>query len=134
MAYLIDSDWMIDGLDELPNAVNLINGLAPQGVSISIITYLELYQGVVRSPDPPAAEARLEKFIEPTPVLPLSPAGGGRCALVRHPLKGAGKRGDSRAPDLIVAAAAIEDGTTLVSRNGAGYVCVASLGLYRASS
>ena len=45
MAYLIDSDWMIDGLDELPNAVNLINGLAPEGVSISIITYLELHQG-----------------------------------------------------------------------------------------
>src|SRR5437016_5971364 len=106
MPYLIDTDWMIDGLDELPTAVNLINGLAPQGVSISIITYLELYQGVVRSPDPPA-EARLEKFIEPTPVLPPSAAVARRCALVRHQLKRAGKRVNSRALDLIVAATAI---------------------------
>src|SRR2546429_463546 len=114
MPYLIDTGWMIDRLDDVPNAVSLLNGLASEGISISIITYLELYEGVVRSPDPSAAELRLDRFIEPTPVLPLSPAVARRCALVRHELKRDRKRVNSPALDLIVAATAIEHGLTLV--------------------
>jgi hypothetical protein len=44
MAYLIDSDWVIDHLLEVPEAVELLDKLSEQGLSISIITYQYLRQ------------------------------------------------------------------------------------------
>jgi predicted nucleic acid-binding protein len=52
MAYLIDSDWVIDHLLDLPEAVQRLAALAEQGIAISIITYLEVYQGVLCSSHP----------------------------------------------------------------------------------
>ena len=43
MRYLIDSDWFIDYLDGVPDAVALIQLLTRDGFSISIITYIEVY-------------------------------------------------------------------------------------------
>lgn len=38
MPYLIDTDWMIDRLAELPEAVTRFDGLLADGIAISIIT------------------------------------------------------------------------------------------------
>ena len=37
VAYLIDSDWIIDYLDNVPEAVELIERLIPAGVVISVL-------------------------------------------------------------------------------------------------
>ncbi len=52
MPYLIDTDWLIDRLEEAPEAVTLLDALAAEGIAISIITYLELCEGVLRSMEP----------------------------------------------------------------------------------
>ncbi len=39
MAYLLDTDWVIDHLEGIPAAITLLQQLAPQGMAISIITY-----------------------------------------------------------------------------------------------
>ena len=52
MAYLIDADWTIDHLGATAEATSLMAELAPSGSAISIITYLEVYQGIARSPTP----------------------------------------------------------------------------------
>ena len=45
MAYLVDSDWLIDYLAGAPDALQLLERLSDAGLAISVITYMEAYQG-----------------------------------------------------------------------------------------
>ena len=117
MPYLIDSNWVIPYLDGDPTALQLLQELAPEGIAISIITYLEIYHGVLRAPDPVQAEAQIQTFLDTVPLLPLTLAVARRCALLRETLRRQGKRIKPRALDLIIAATALEHGLTLVTRN-----------------
>ena len=52
MNYLIDSDWAVAAIRNLPGARAEIERRKPEGIAISIITVAELYNGVFLSPDP----------------------------------------------------------------------------------
>ena len=67
MPYLIDTDWMIDRLDDVPEAAALLDTLSSEGIAVSIITYLELYQGVLRSEDRHASERHLDGLLDAIP-------------------------------------------------------------------
>jgi tRNA(fMet)-specific endonuclease VapC len=131
MPYLIDTDWMIDRLAELPEAVTLFDGLLADGIAISIITYLELYEGVLRTDDPEPNERKLSAALDGIPVLFLSRAVARRCAGVRVALRRSGRRVNNRALDLVIAATAIEHGLTLVTRNFDDYADIDGLDLHR---
>jgi predicted nucleic acid-binding protein len=130
MAYLIDTDWTIDHLANEPRALALLDRIAVDGIAISIITCLEAYEGVKRSPDPSRAEAKLSAFTASAPILPLSKAVARRCAQLRHILRSQGARVDRRALDLIIAATALEHGLILVSRNLEDFRDIPGLRLY----
>ncbi len=117
MPYLIDSNWVIPYLDGDPTALQLLQQLAPDGIAISIITYLEIYHGVLRAPDPAQAEAQIQAFLDTAPLLPLTLAVARRCAGLRETLRTQGKQIQRRAFDLVIAATALEHGLTLVTRN-----------------
>jgi predicted nucleic acid-binding protein len=117
MPYLVDSDWVIDHLDNVPEAVELLDQLAADGIAISIITYMEVFQGRIRSPNPRVAEQRLHQFLTVVPVLPFSVPIAERCARLREVLRAQNRRVNSRALDLINAATAIEHNLILVTRN-----------------
>lgn len=51
MPYLIDSDWVIDHLANVPEASKFLERLVQDGIAISIITYMEVFQGVLRNPN-----------------------------------------------------------------------------------
>ena len=121
MAYLLDSNLVIPYLADDPATVALVDLLAPEGIAISIITYLEVYQGTLRSSDPELAHERFEHFLAVVPVLPLTPAVARRCARLREELKHRGRRVRDRALDLVIAATALEDGYILVTRNRKDY-------------
>jgi len=131
MPYLLDSDWVVDHLADVPAAHDLLDRLSADGIAVSIITYLEAYEGVERSPDRPAAEAKFQTFMRQVPVLPVSRAIARRCAIIRHTLRRQGKRVDRRALDLLIAATALEHGLMLVTRNAEDYEDVPNLQLYR---
>ncbi|SRR5579884_29988 len=130
MPYLIDSDWVIDHLENVPAATQLLQKLAPQRIAISVVTYMEVMQGVLRNPDPRAARATFDAFLANTPVLPFSTAVAERCAAIREDLKQRTRRINSRALDLINAAIAVEYGLTLVTRNVEDYKDIPGLSLY----
>ncbi len=132
MPYLVDTDWMVDCLDEVPEAVRLFDAIAADGVAISIITYLELSEGILRSADARAGEQQLNAVLDGIPLLLLSRSIARRCASIRHALRQADKRVNSRALDLIIAATAIEHGLTLVTRNLDDYADIADLSIYQA--
>src|SRR6266496_4733229 len=97
MPYLIDSDILIDHLASVQAANQLLERLAPEGIAISIITYMETYQGVSRSPDPQTAQEKFQAFLATVPVLPFSLSVAERCAVLREQLKQEGKRVKARA-------------------------------------
>ena len=129
MPYLIDSDRVIPYLHGDPDAVQLLEQLAPQGIGISIITYMEVYDGLAREPNPRRAEADLQAFLTSVPIFPFTLAVARRCAELRQSLRAQGRRVGSRALDLIVAATALEHGLILVTRNVADYRDVPGLQL-----
>jgi predicted nucleic acid-binding protein len=133
VAYLLDSNLVIPYLANDPATVPLVERLAPEGIAISIITYLEVYQGTLRSPDPERSQEQFERFLAVVPTLPLSPAVARRCARLREELKGRGRRVRDRALDLVIAATALEHGLRLVTRNLADYADIPELALYQPS-
>ena len=71
-AYEIDSHVVIDHLADVPEASDLLSRFATDGIAISIITYMEAFQGVARSPHPQEAQAKFRAFAKSIPILPLS--------------------------------------------------------------
>jgi tRNA(fMet)-specific endonuclease VapC len=130
MSCLFDSDLTIDYLDGLVEARNVFARLAPLGVSISIVTYIEVYKGSLSAASPIDAQQRLAEFIALVPILLLWEQVARRCAMVRHDLRLRRRRVRSRAFDLIIAATALEHGLTLVTRNRADYSDIPGLLLY----
>jgi predicted nucleic acid-binding protein len=130
MSYLIDSDWVIDQLAAEPAAVQLLAQLAPAGIAISVISLMEVLEGVLRSADPRQQRADLNTFLTNVPVLPFSEAVAERCAQVRDALRRQNRRVNSRAVDLMIAATALEYGLTLVTRNTSDYRDIPGLTLH----
>ena len=130
MPYLIDTDLVIDHLANITQANQLLENLAPEGVAISIITLMEAYQGVIRSPNQQEARAKFQTFRRSVPVLPFSLSVAKRCAALREQLRSEQKRVKSRALDLINAAIALEHHLTLVTRNVEDYHDIPGLELY----
>jgi predicted nucleic acid-binding protein len=133
MPYLIDSNLVIDHLANVPDASELLSQLAAAGIVISIVTYLEAYQGVVRSPQPKEAQTQFSDFTESVLILPLSFAVAERCARLRETLRRQNKRVKSRPLDLIIAATALEYGLTLVTNNTDDFKDIPDLSLYQPS-
>ena len=131
MPYLIDTDWVIDHLAGEPEAMKLLAKLTQQGIAISMITYMETFQGTEREPNPQAAQTKLDTFLEAAPILPFSLAVARRCARLREMLKRQGKRVRARALDLITAATALEYDLTLVTHNVEDYDDIPDLKLYQ---
>jgi len=125
---LLDSNLVIPYLADDPGTAPLVERLVPEGIAISIITYMEVYQGTRRSPDPERAEKQFERFLAVVPT-PLSPAIARRCARLREELKGRGRRVRNRALDLIIAATALEHELRLFTRNLADHEDIPDLAL-----
>ena len=49
MSYLIDTDWVADHLAGRPEATTLLETLLPHGIASSIISYGEVYEGIIWS-------------------------------------------------------------------------------------
>lgn len=65
MKYLIDTDWIIDHLNNIDPVTRKLEELAPEGMAISVISLAEVYEGVYYSKDPIRSEELLEEFLAP---------------------------------------------------------------------
>jgi predicted nucleic acid-binding protein len=129
MDYLIDSDVLNNFLKGDPDTVRTVGNFLPAGVAISIVTYMEAYQGVLQDPDPIASQQRYADTLKGIPILPFSEVTARRCAHLRHQLSLEGKRVRPRALDLMIAATALEHNLTLVTRNRVDYQDIPGLTL-----
>lgn len=129
MPYLLDSDWFIDYVDRVPSAVELAEGLSPSGLFISVVSYMEAYEGVFRLSQSDRA-ARLEEWLTGDLVITVDDVVARRCAELRSLLRGQNRRVGSRALDLLIAATAIAYDLTMVTRNVDGYRDIPGLTLF----
>ncbi len=134
MKYLIDTDWIADHLEDKPAAVALLTSLFNEGagLSISLITYGEIYEGIIwsyrRSAQLEVAFVELLRWIK---VLSLDEAIMRRFAAVRGSLRKRGQMiGD---PDVLIAATALHLDLTLVTRNFDHFLRIPDLKLYEPS-
>ena len=131
MPYLVDSNVVIDHLGEVPEASQFLDQFAQDGIVISIITYMEAFQGVVRSEHPEEAAEKFHAFADKVLILPFSFAVAERCARLRETLRSQNKRVKSRALDLIIAATALEYDITLITKNTEDFKDIPDLILYQ---
>jgi len=131
MHSLLDTNWVIFGLINDRAAVDLIDTLMAAGVAVSMVTAMEAYQGTLRETTSEAERAAFARFFATVPILPFSAPVARRCAELRHQLKQQGRRVNSRAMDLIIAATALDDGLELVTRNTSDYDDIPGLTLYQ---
>ena len=129
MPYLVDSDWLIEYQLDVPEARALVERLIESGIAVSMISYMEVYDGLRRSPDFEAAAVKFEAFMNTVLLMDISREVARRCAALRDALRRQGKQVRRRALDLLIAATALEHSLTLVTRNAEDYQDVPGLDL-----
>jgi len=114
MTYLADTDLIADYLNGQSAAITVLNDLLRTGLTISVVTYGEIYDGIYGGRDPRQAERTFRRFLRSVRVLPLTQAIM-RELRQRGPLRRQRMRLADN--DLMIAATAIHHNRVLVTRN-----------------
>src|SRR6266852_3202311 len=131
MKYLVDSDYVADYLGVNPAAIKLLSSFAKDDLSISLITYGEIYEGIHFGRDPQKITDVFHRFLRPVVILPLTQPIMQQFARIRGELRRTGKIiGDF---DILIASTAIQHHLTLLTRNIRDYQRIPDLKLYQAS-
>lgn len=69
MNYLVDSDYVADYLVAKPHATELLSSLAKEGITISLITVGEIYEGIYYGYNPQEGEVRFQRFLKSVNIL-----------------------------------------------------------------
>ena len=116
MRYLVDSDWVIDYTRDHQTTRRMFDEMRPEGIGISIIAVVELYQGIPEAPDPIREERSVEAFLRMVEaVLPLDTETCMIFANEQFRLKREGW--NVGVFDLLIGATAIQHGLTLLTNN-----------------
>lgn len=129
MTYLIDTDWVADHLANRPAATRLLASQIDDGIVISLVTYGEIYEGILYSiRRSQTLEIAFLEFLRRCEVLPLDEAIMRRFAGIRGGLRAGGELiGDA---DTLIAATALHHHLTLVTRNLNHFQRVPNLRIY----
>jgi predicted nucleic acid-binding protein len=126
--YLVDSDVVADWLQGKSKAVTLLTSLNFDELAISLITYGEIYEGVLYARDMEHAEQVFRRFCRNITILPVNQI------IMRHfgRLRGQLRIAGNVIPDfdLLIAATAIHYDLALVTRNTRHFDRVTGLSLY----
>lgn len=131
MKYLVDSDYVADYLVAKPHAIELLSSLAKDGITISLVTVGEIYEGIYYGYNPQQGEERFLRFLDSVNILRPTHAIIQQFARIRGDLRCKGQIiGDF---DILIAATALRHNLTLVTRNLKDYQRIPQLTLYQAS-
>ena len=129
MTYLADTDEVIDYLKGRFRAVITIEPLLADGVAISVITFGEVYEGIYTGLQREQQEEVFRRFLEGVPVLDVTREIARRFAISRGFLRK--ERLLIPAPDLLIAATALDHDLVVITRNVSHFDRVPGLRLYQ---
>lgn len=131
MRYLVDSDWLIDAATGRARAQQLFARLSDDELAVSIIAVAEVYEGAFGTPDPHATLVGLRAFLSDFVILPLTDPIVDHFARMRAALRQQGQLIPDM--DLFIAATALAEDLTLVTRNMRHFARLPELTLYQPS-
>lgn len=115
LSFLLDTDWVIDHFNGVAQVTRRLKELDPRGLSLSVISAAELWEGVYFSRDPKRSQVMLEEFLSGVVVLGLDEEICKRFGQLRGSLR---KRGQIIGDfDLLIAASALRHQLTLLTNN-----------------
>jgi tRNA(fMet)-specific endonuclease VapC len=127
--YLIDTNILVYTLKGYEWASDLLVSLSPFGISISIVTYGELYQGAYYNEDPHQALENLSRLLRRFEVLPLTLPIMERFGIARGQVTRS-KRKQIGDLDFLIAATAMVHDMTIVTRNIRDFQPIPEVRLY----
>jgi predicted nucleic acid-binding protein len=92
MRFLIDSDVLIDFLEGQRQVVSKMQELLFAGAALSVISAMEVLDGVKFGRDPDVARSNFDRFAHSVTLLDVDLAIAERAATIRGQLRQAGKR------------------------------------------
>jgi tRNA(fMet)-specific endonuclease VapC len=129
MAYLLDSDWVINALAGRRRAVSPLERLSAEHIGISVISLGEVYQQAFESTNPDAYLGTFRKFIAPFRVIPVTEPIALRFAEIRALLT---RRGELISDfDMLIAATALHYNLTVLTFNYRHFSRIPDLALYQ---
>ena len=131
MPYLLDTNVVIRHLNGDPAVQSLVSTLTPDGIAVSTVTVMEVWQAVHRATNPRALEEEYQEFFDSILVIPFDVVIAKRGARMRHELKQRSIRTRDRALDLQIAATALTHHLELVTYNEQDYDDITGLTLYQ---
>jgi tRNA(fMet)-specific endonuclease VapC len=129
MSYLVDSDWIIDALHGIRPVLETLDDLTDDGLSVSIITFGEIYEGAFESPESDQHIAMFRRFLSGYTTLGLTDPIMERFARLRSTLRKQGNLIPDM--DLLIAATALHHNLTLLTHNIRHFDRIPGLQLYR---
>ena len=114
--YLVDTDWVVDYLNDVPNVTDRLRDLIRRrAVALSIISLAELFEGVLYSIEPDRSNLALRRFVRGVRLLDIDREVARRFGKERGRLrKMRGLIGDL---DLLIGATALRHNLTLLTNN-----------------
>ena len=131
MPYLLDTNVVIRHLNGDPDTRALVRKLTPEGIAVSTVTQMEVWEGVYRARDSQTLEAEYQEFFDSILVVPFDSAIAKRGARLRYDLRRHSTRTRERALDLQIAATALHHRLELVTYNEQDYNDIVGLTLYQ---
>jgi tRNA(fMet)-specific endonuclease VapC len=114
--FLFDTDTCVDLIRaKTPRALDRVRSSAPGALGLSSVTLAELEYGIIRSSDAPKNRQALAEFLLPLLVLPFDAPAAAAYGIIRAALETKGL--PIGAMDLMIAAHAVSQEVTLVTRN-----------------
>lgn len=127
MKYLIDTDWVIEVLKGKRDIIAKLLSFTPEGLTISLITYGEIYDGIIHGQHRQRHEQGFLKFLESVEILPLTPAIMQEFAQLRGNLRSQGQLiGDL---DILIAATALHHNLIVLTNNRSHFQRISGLTL-----
>ncbi|MDI6763472.1 MAG: type II toxin-antitoxin system VapC family toxin [Thermodesulfobacteriota bacterium] len=125
ISYLIDTDWIIHYLNGSRNIVAKLRSLEKDGLTISVISLAELYEGIYYSTNPDGNERALNDFLSGVSVIGVEDVICRLFGKERGRLRQAKKMiGDF---DLLIASTCLHHNLTLLTNNRKHYKMVEGL-------
>lgn len=129
MTYLVDSDWVIDGIASIPSAMRVLEQRAPDGLAVSILTVGEVFEGAYGFPNADEHLAGFRTFLSGYTIIGLDEETVEIFARTRYQLRRQGNLIPDM--DLLVAATALRHNLTLMTRNVRHFSRIPGLRLFR---
>jgi tRNA(fMet)-specific endonuclease VapC len=125
--FVLDTNTVIDFFRGKGRVAERLLALRPSEIALPAIAAYEAWVGVLGSRNAAQREPQFEGFLAAIEVLPFDAATARRAAQIRLALQ---RRGQTIGPmDTLIAATALENGATLVTRNVGEFGRVPGLGV-----